>query len=239
MLIQEALQAQSANVDMVSGATYSSQGVHRLAPGSAHEGAKVVTRCSLPGVRPRRAHHGDADHRRRSRRGVGATRPRAVFAWFRVVDARLQHVQAGQRDQPAEPRRAVDPRRDARRARGAAALRRAPRGDRRLLRHTSCVAATSTRRATSRGGLSIAPPHSCAGSARRTTRSTPAGMFCSRRRAAGAALARGRAAPVPAGPHREGRRRLGARGRDVGRIRARRRTSSTRTRSRRRPGSCR
>ena len=68
---------------------------------------------------------------------VTADRPRAGLRLVSRGRPNLQHVQARQRDQPPEPRRAVDPRRLRRRARGAAALRVAPGRDRRRLRRAS------------------------------------------------------------------------------------------------------
>ena len=69
----------------------------------------------------------------------------------------LQHLQGDERDQPPQPRRARGARLPSRRPLGARALRRAARGDGRLLRRPLRVAdAASTRPGSSRAGRSTA-----------------------------------------------------------------------------------
>ena len=98
-----------------------------------------------------------------------------LFDWFREVDERFSTYKDGQRDQPPQPGRARGPRLPSRRPLGARPLRRAARGDRRLLRRALRVAADG-RSVGPRQGLVGRPRRRAARGARAsaTTRSTPA-----------------------------------------------------------------
>ena len=241
ILIQETLQAQSTSDRPGVGRDRHERRVRAVAPVRDPRGARPRRRGRLLDRRP--VSPGSSRSwgcRSSSTRATSATRPHSSrCSTGSASSTSVQHLQAGERDQPPEPRRArgssmLHPRR----ARGARPVRRAARRDERLLRRARAHAATSsTRRASSRAGRSTGPRRSRDGLGWQNYAINAGGDIRVRGCAAARTALAGRdpasARDRPRSPAVVGGER--PRDRDLGRVRAREARRRTRTPASRRP----
>ena len=211
VLRSEALAAQSASIDGVSGATYTSDGYARVAPGGARRRGPV-TAGSVAAEAPRRQLRVEPvmgtvvtiDVRAPF---VDPAALEAAVAWFHDVDRRFSPFRDDSEVTRVGDGRPRARRREPGRPRDVHARRRGPRPVRRRLRpaRPSGRTAVPTRRASSRAGRSTRRSRCCGWPGRATSRSSRAGTS-SRPGEPGAGRAVADRHPAP-GPTRTASRR--------------------------------